>query len=95
MEIQRDCENRPYVTVNNHCEHIRITYVEDSHFGVPAVRVQAQDSGGHLRHGPEIPVEIIGSVAKEILDLLVTNTESLSKQFLCREILKAISEKSN
>lgn len=54
-------------------EFVRLTYVggETASYSEDSVRIQIQDSNGHLRPGPEIPVRVIPNVASELLALLI------------------------
>ncbi|WP_423908249.1 hypothetical protein [Candidatus Spongiihabitans sp.] len=90
MNMQTDSSNQPYTAVECYNKHIRLTYVKNSGWKVPAVRIQVREGNGHLRQGPEIPVEIMGTVASSLIDLLIKNGKSISQDILAREILKAI-----
>jgi hypothetical protein len=49
---------------------IRATYIEKGWSDIPSVRLQIRDEDGHLRQGPEIPVENLGEAVGAIVELL-------------------------
>lgn len=51
---------------------IRATYIESGWSGAPSVRLQIRDDSGHLRQGPEIPVENIGEAVGAMVELLAS-----------------------
>ncbi len=93
MSIQKDKSGNTYVEEDFHGEHIRLTYVEKSgawSIGTPTVRIQIRNEKGSLRPGPEIPVEILGNIAGNMLDLLLENKKSIGQELLVGEILTAV-----
>ena len=67
-----DSSGNDYREVRRGPEHIRVTYIENGFDQSPAVRIQVRDEAGHVRPGPELPVNIVGQVIREMVDLLVT-----------------------
>ncbi len=79
MNMPTDSSNQPYTEVECYNKHIRLTYVKNSGWEEPAVRIQVRDDKGHLRQGPEILVRIMGTVASSLIDLLIKNGKSISQ----------------
>lgn len=54
-------------------EYVRLTYVggEAAGYSEDSVRIQIQDSNGHLRPGPEIPVRVLPHVTTVLFALLI------------------------
>lgn len=57
-------------TENGEC--IRLTLVPAIRAGYKhnSLRVQIRDAKGHLRPGPELPLNIIGEILREVIDLI-------------------------
>ena len=53
-------------------EHIRATLVtaDRAGYGVDSIRLQIRDATGHLRQGPEVPLESIGPLVSAMIELL-------------------------
>jgi hypothetical protein len=64
-----DGSGKPYEEIDmGNGEQIRITFVNDSWSGQGGIRIQIRDENGHLRQGPEIPVEIIADVVRSVIN---------------------------
>ncbi len=71
MTIQEDSSGQSYTEVPlQNGEHVRVTYIRESWAGVGGVRVQIRQVDGHLRQGPELPVDVVGSVVSAVIDLI-------------------------
>lgn len=61
---------------NDYCEvdipggNVRITYIQSGWAGSSSVRIQIRDEAGHLRQGPEIPLEAIGGMVGAVVELV-------------------------
>ncbi|MGE5410468.1 MAG: hypothetical protein ACM3MI_05870 [Clostridiales bacterium] len=73
MEVKTDSADHRYVELNMESGFVRVTYVEQGWTSTPAIRISIKDENGHLRQGPEIPVENIGDVVKATILLLTAN----------------------
>ncbi len=76
MKIEVDSSKQSFIEIpmqNN--EMVRITYIKDSWSGMGGVRLQIKESTGHLRQGPEIPVNIIGDVVSAVIKLIQLGKE--------------------
>lgn len=64
MKTGTDGSNQRYVDVPYGGEHIRITFIpgEKAGYQKDSVRVQIRAADGHLRQGPEIPLEVMTKV---------------------------------
>lgn len=51
-------------------EKVRATFIRESWSGQGGIRVQIRDENGHLRQGPEIPVDKIAEVVKSVISLV-------------------------
>ena len=70
-----DSRGQPYLEVEmSNTEQVRITYVQNGWSGTPALRVSIRQPNGHLRQGPEIPVEQIPSTIEAMIRLLVNGS---------------------
>jgi hypothetical protein len=69
--IQTDSSGNRFVEVDLPSdEKLRISLIPQGWAGTPGVRVQARDSTGHLRQGPEIPVGYLGDLVGAVVELL-------------------------
>lgn len=69
-DMQRDGSGKSYIEIPlDPGGRIRVTLVEDSWVGGPAVRLQLRGDDGHLRQGPEIPAAAIGDVVGAVVQL--------------------------
>ena len=69
-----DSSGNRYIEKDMISGKIRATYIENGWSGVPSVRLQIRDESGHLRQGPEIPIENIGEAVGSIVELLAGKT---------------------
>lgn len=72
--VTQDGTGKSYVQVETGgSEFVRLTYVggEAAGYSEDSVRIQIQDSNGHLRPGPEIPVRVLPRVTTELFELLI------------------------
>ena len=66
-----DGTGKPYEEIDmGNGEQVRVTYVADSWAGQGGVRIQIRDGSGHLRQGPEIPVEVVADVVRSVIRLV-------------------------
>lgn len=71
MNIETDSSNQHYVEIDMVNEQrIRVTRVPDGWTGGEVVRVQIRVENGHLRQGPDIPIENLGEVLQAMVELL-------------------------
>jgi len=70
MNIQTDSKGQSYIEVPMYDEQVRITYINPSWDGGPTIRMQIRDVGGHLRQGPDMPLDVAGDVIKAMWELL-------------------------
>jgi len=73
MEIVRDSSGQPYIDVRLRLgEHVRVTRIAAGNpgYGCPTLRIQIRDAKGHLRQGPEIPLDVLGCVIAACIDLV-------------------------
>ena len=71
MTIQTDSSNQHYVEIDMvNGERIRVTHVPDGWTGGAVVRVQIRDVSGHLRQGPDMPIENLGEVLQAMVELI-------------------------
>lgn len=69
--IETDSSDQHYVEIdmaNGQC--IRVTHVPDGWTGGEVVRVQIRVENGHLRQGPDIPIENLGEVIQAMVELI-------------------------
>ena len=71
MEIKEDGSTHKFIEVPMENEMVRITYIEHSWPEEQSgIRIQIREINGHLRRGPEIPVDIIGDAVSAVINLL-------------------------
>lgn len=58
--------------------HVRVTYILHGWADQPSVRIQIRDETGHLRQGPELPLECIGGVVGAVVGLLTESSGCLT-----------------
>ena len=73
MTIDQDGSDQPFVdtpTLLN--EHIRTTLVRADRAGhhADSIRIQIREENGHLRHGPEVPLETVPEVIRAMVELV-------------------------
>lgn len=66
----RDQKGNEYEKVSLPNGTLRLTYVPDGWPGGTTIRLQVRDDAGHLRLGPEIPINTIGPMVGAIVNLL-------------------------
>jgi len=74
-----DSAGQPYVdTPTLADEHIRATLVKADRagYGVESIRLQIRDATGHLRQGPEVPLESVGPLVSAMIELLQGDTNA-------------------
>jgi hypothetical protein len=73
LTVQIDGSDQPYIEVPWLAdEHfIRVTFIANSWSGTGGVRIQVRQPDGHLRQGPEMPVESLGTVVSAVTKLLL------------------------
>jgi hypothetical protein len=62
MEAKTDGSHQRYVDIPSHGgEHIRLTFISGEKAGYQrdSLRIQIRAADGHLRQGPEIPLDIL------------------------------------
>ncbi len=52
-------------------EQVRVTHASDSWSGQGGIRIQIRDEKGHLRPGPEIPVDLVADVVRSVIKATV------------------------
>jgi hypothetical protein len=64
MKVGTDSSNQRYVDVPCGGEHIRLTFIPRDKAGYQkdSLRVQIRAADGHLRQGPEIPLDVMAMV---------------------------------
>jgi hypothetical protein len=69
--MEKDSNGNDYIEIemSNHGK-IRITYIIESWYETPALRVQIRESDGHLKQGPEIPIEFLGETVASMINLM-------------------------
>ncbi|MBF0274406.1 MAG: hypothetical protein HQK84_04150 [Nitrospinae bacterium] len=72
--MKTDSSGNRYIEKDMKSGKVRVTFIEDGWSGVPSVRIQILDENGHLRQGPEIPVENIGEAVGAIVELLANKS---------------------
>jgi hypothetical protein len=66
-----DSKGNPYEEIDmGNGEQVRVTYISDSWSGQGGIRVQIRDESGHLRQGPEIPVDVVADVVRSVIRLV-------------------------
>ena len=66
-----DGTGKPYEEIEmGNGEQVRVTFVAGSWSGQGGVRIQIRDENGHLRQGPEIPVDIVADVVRSVIRLV-------------------------
>ena len=68
--MNRDSKGNRYFEVEVEDEAIRVTHVPEGWSGSPAVRLQVRNGDGHLRQGPEMPLDAVGQVFGGIVCLV-------------------------
>ncbi len=64
-----DSKSNHFIEVEIPGGNVRLTFVQDGWAGSPSIRVQIHDKSGHLRQGPEIPINVVDDVDKAIYKL--------------------------
>ncbi len=68
-----DSSKHKYEEVDIPGGKLRLTQIKNGWSGGPAVRIQVRDKTGHLRFGPEVPLEnvgdFVGAIVKGVLSL--------------------------
>lgn len=73
MPSQTDSAGQPFVDVPTLAdEHVRATFVSASKAGykVDSIRLQIRDASGHLRMGPDVPLESVGPLVAAMIELI-------------------------
>jgi len=68
-----DSAGQPYVdTPTLVDENIRATLVKADRagYGVRSIRLQIREASGHLRQGPEVPLDCIGPLVSAMIELV-------------------------
>jgi hypothetical protein len=65
-----DSKGNDYREIDIPGGNVRITYIQSGWADSPSVRIQIRDENGHLRQGPEIPLEAIGGVVGATVELV-------------------------
>ncbi len=77
MKIKTDSAGQKYIDVPSLADEcVRLTFIDKVKAGYKAdsVRVQIRDASGHLRQGPEVPLESVGPLFSAMIELLRGNT---------------------
>lgn len=70
QQTQHDSNGNSYVEINLIADQrIRVTNVPNGWTGGEVMRVQIRDENGHLRQGPDIPIENVGEVFQAVVHL--------------------------
>ena len=78
MKFDDDSAGQTFVDVPTLVgEHIRATFVKAPKAGykVDSIRLQIREASGHLRQGPDVPLESVGPLVSAIIDLIRGATE--------------------
>jgi hypothetical protein len=78
MQIEKDGHNQRYVELATGVdERVRLTFIpaKDAGYKRDSIRVQIRDQSGHLRMGPELPVDVLGSVSAAAIALLAERSK--------------------
>jgi hypothetical protein len=70
-----DSKGNNYREVEIPSGNVRLTYIQDGWASSPSIRIQIKDDSGHLRQGPEIPVEAVGGMVGAIVDLIAKSRQ--------------------
>ena len=71
--ISTDSAEQPYVDVPTLVdERIRATFVKAPKAGykVDSIRLQIREANGHLRQGPDVPLESVGPLVSAMIELI-------------------------
>lgn len=69
MATDRSGHNYLEVAMSN-TEAVRLTYINEAWNGSQAIRIQIKETSGHLRPGPEIPLENIADTVAAMINLM-------------------------
>lgn len=75
MENKTDSKGHIFRKIEINGGFIRLTYIPYGWDNSPSIRVQIEENSGHLRQGPEIPVENFGQIYDESLKLILSTKE--------------------
>ena len=71
MNITHDSSGQPYIEVDMaNGQQVRVTHVPEGWTGGAVMRVQIRVENGHLRQGPDIPLENLGEVLQAMVELI-------------------------
>ncbi len=71
MQVEKDSRDQKYIEVPwSDTESLRVTHVPESWSGRGGIRVQVRQEDGHLRQGPEIPVDKVGDIVSAVINLM-------------------------
>ena len=71
MQVHEDKRGQKYIEVPwSETEYLRVTHVPDSWSGKGGIRIQVKQEDGHLRQGPEIPVDKVGDIVSAVINLM-------------------------
>lgn len=73
MKIEKDSYGQQYAELpTGGDERVRLTLIraKDAGYQRDGIRVQIREQNGHLRMGPEIPVDVLGGVIAAVIALL-------------------------
>lgn len=73
MKIETDSHRQKYVelpTGGDECVRLTLVRANDAGYQRESIRVQIRDQSGHLRMGPESPVDVLGGLSAALIALL-------------------------
>jgi len=68
--MECDSSGNRYEEIDIPGGHVRVTYIKEGWAENPSVRIQIRDNSGHLRQGPEVPIDRVGAVLGAVVNLL-------------------------
>lgn len=71
MDIKKDRKEQNYTEIEITGGFIRLTYIPVGWDKSPSIRIQIRDETGHLRQGPEIPVDEFGKLFDAVINFLI------------------------
>lgn len=68
--MNTDSNGNAFTEIKMDSDFIRLTYIQKGWDGSPSIRIQMRDENGHLRQGPEIPLDYYGQMFSGTIELL-------------------------